>query len=111
MLSIISETFVVLLAAVGAASLLCLLFSRWLFPLDETGEEVFALIPASGGSRSLDQTVGCLLRLRRWGLLRGRVAVVDCGLNEEGRALARLLCANTDEVLLLDPRELPNLIT
>ena len=111
MLSILLEMLIALLAAVGTVSLSCLLFSRWFFPLAETQEEVLTLVPAKQDGCSLDQTVCCLLRLRRWGLLRGRVAVVDCGLDEEGRTLARLLCSNSDEVLLCDPRELSKLMT
>ena len=105
------EMLIALLAAVGTVSLGCLLFVRWFFPLDEVDEDVLALVPAKGGSHTLDQTVHCLLLLRRWGLFRGRVAVVDCGLDEEGRTLARLLCANTDEVRLFDPHELSDLMT
>lgn len=111
MLSILLEMLIALLAAVGAVSLSCLLFSRWFFPLEETHEEVIALVPARDDGHSVDQTVCCLLRLRRWGLFRGRVAVVDCGLDEGGRMLARLLCSNTDEVFLSDPQELPKLMT
>ena len=111
MLSILLETLIALLAAVGLASLGLLFFARRVFPLNETQEDILALVPAKNANRSFDQTIYCLLRLRRWGLLRGQVAVVDCGLDEEGRALARLLCANTDEVLLYDLQKLPELMT
>ena len=111
MLSILLETLIALLAAVGLASLALLFFARRVFPLNETQEDILALVPAKSGGSSLDQTVRCLLLLRRWGLLRGQVAVVDCGLDEEGHALARLLCANTDEVLLCDRQELSQLMT
>lgn len=111
MLSILLEMLIALLAAIGVVSLSFLCFSRWIFPWDETQEEILALVPAKNASHSFDQTVYCLLRLRRLGLLRGRVAVVDCGLDEEDRALARLLCANTDEVLLCGPQEVPELMT
>ena len=111
MLSILLEMLIALLAAVGVVSLGCLFFSHWFFPLEETQEEILALVPAKNDGQSLDRTVCCLLQLRRWGLFRGQVAVVDCGLDEEGKTLARLLCANTDEVLLYDPQELPDLMT
>lgn len=111
MLSILLEMLIALLAAVGVVCLSFLCFSRWIFPWDEAQDEILALVPAKNANRSFDQTIYCLLRLRRWGLLRGQVAVVDCGLDEEGRALARLLCANTDEVLLYDLQKLPELMT
>ena len=111
MLSMLLEMLIALLAAVGAVSLGCLLFAHRVFPLTETEEDILALVPAKSGGNTLDQTVRSLLFLRRWGLFRGRVAVVDCGLNEEGRTIARLLCANTDEVLLCDLSELPYLMT
>ena len=111
MLSMLLEILIALLAAVGAVSLGCLFFAHSFFPPAEPQEDILALVPARGNAGPLDQTVRCLLLLRSWGLFRGRIAVVDCGLNPEGRTLTRLLCSNTDEVLLCDRRELPDLIT
>jgi hypothetical protein len=108
--SVLTELLFVLLAAVGLMSLGCLLFIRCLFPTDSDGNGPLTLVPAAGDAHALDLTVHRLLRLRRWGLYHGRIAVVDCGLNEEGRTLARLLCSNTDEVLLCDRQGLSDLI-
>ena len=110
MLSMLLEMFIALLAAVGAVSLGCLFFAHCFFPPSKSQEDILALVPAKSDGNALDQTVRCLLLLRSWGLFRGRIAVVDCGLNEEGRTLARLLCSNTDEVLLCDRQGLSDLI-
>ena len=49
MLSILLETLIALLAAVGLASLALLFFARRVFPLNETQEDILALVPAKSG--------------------------------------------------------------
>ena len=110
MLSVFTELLFVLLAAVGLMSLGCLLFIRILFPPGSAEEVPLAIIPAAGDAAALDVTVRRLVWLRRWGLCRGRVAVVDCGLNETGRTVARFLCSVWDDLLLCSPADLPRLL-
>jgi len=110
MLSVLTELFLVFLAAIGLMSLGCLFFVRFLFPPTPSESEILALIPAAGDARILDVTIHRLLWLRRWGLYRGRVAVVDCGLNEVGQTIVGLLCADCGELLLCSPENLSQLI-
>jgi hypothetical protein len=110
MLSVLTELFLALLAAAGLMSLICLLLIRALFQPNITGEKSLTLIPASGDGRTLDLTVHRLLFLRRWGLYHGKVAVVDCGLDEVGQTIVRLLRSDCGELILCSPEDLPRLI-
>jgi len=111
MLSAFTELFLVLLAAFGLMMLGCMLFMHVLFPPDLIENGVLTLVPACGDARTLDVTLHRLLWLRRRGLYRGRIAVVDCGLDEAGRAVVRLLCADCGELLLCSPDDLSLLIS
>ena len=110
MLSVLTELFLALLATAGLMSLLCLILIRALFPPTVTGEEPLTLIPASGDGRTLDLTVRRLFFLRRWGLYHGKVAVVDCGLDEVGQTIVRLLRSDCGELMLCSLDDLPLLI-
>lgn len=110
MLSAVFEMLLTLLAAVGFASILWMFLERRLFPVDGEERGVFAVVRGSGDGAGLEQSIRSLLRLRREGLYRGTVLVVDCGLNEEGQALARLLCANSEEISFCTAEELSQVI-
>ena len=110
MLSVLTDLLLALLATAGLMSLICLLFIRALFAPTVSGEETLTLIPASGDGRTLDLTVHRLLFLRRWGLYHGKVAVVDCGLDEVGQTIVRLLRTDCRELILCSPDDLPRLI-
>lgn len=110
MLSAVLEMLLTLLAAVGFASILWMFLEHRLVP--GSGEEsgVFTVVRGSGDGAELEQSIRSLLRLRREGLYRGTILVVDCGLDEEGKALARLLCANSEEIRFCTADELSQLI-
>lgn len=110
MLSAILEVILAVLAAVGLMALAWLIFGRWLLPLGGSDTRMRAVLDASGDGAGLEQAVHSLLWLRRCDLWRGRLVIVDRGLDEEGRRLARLLSANTDDVVLCELKDLPELI-
>ena len=110
MLSAILEVILAVLAAVGLMALGWLIFGRWLLPLGGTDAGMWAVLNADGNGEGLEQAVHSLLWLRRCDLWRGRLVIVDRGLDEEGRRLARLLCANTDDIVLCDLEDLPALV-
>lgn len=110
MLRAVLEMLLTLLAAVGMAFLLWLLVARRLLPFSDPHGQVYTLVRGRGGGEGVEQCVRELLWLRRWNLFRGGIVVVDCGLNEEGRALVRLLCANTDEVTFCDAEGLSQML-
>lgn len=108
---LILETVFALLATLGLAFLLWLFAARrLLMPDDEYGRAV-AVVRGEGSGEGLEQRVRELLWLRNWSLFQSNIVIVDCGLNEQGRALAQLLCANTDDILLCSIEKLSQLIS
>ena len=82
------QFFAILLAAFGLVSLGWLALGALLLP----GRfAVRLVVSARDGGEGLEQTVRGLLWLRRTGLWRGEIIIDDCGLDENGAALARTL--------------------
>jgi hypothetical protein len=77
-----------LLAAFGLLSLGGLIYGRLVLPV---AGPALAVVPARGDGSALEQTVAGLLWLRRNGLWRGDIVILDQGLTPEGLALARRL--------------------
>lgn len=99
MLMIVLEMVFTLLAALGLASVLWVIFARRIVSVSG-GKGQFAVVCAAGRGDELEQTIRDLLWLHSRDLYHGSILLVDCGLDEEGRALAHLLCANNREILL-----------
>ena len=78
----------VLLAAFGLVSLGWLAVGALLLPGVCPARMV---VDAKGDGSGLEQTVKALLWLRRAGLWWGEVVIEDCGLDEDGAALAHAL--------------------
>ena len=78
----------ILLAAFGLVSLGWLALGALLLPGRCAARFT---VSARGGGEGLEQTVKGLLWLRRTGLWRGEIVIEDCGLDEDGAALARAL--------------------
>lgn len=110
MLFAILEICLAFLCVVGLTGIGMFAFYRWLLPLTAAKEDVITVVRARGDGLVLDQTVRTLLFLQRSRLYRGKIVLLDCGLDSGGRALAQILCSNTDEVLLCDPEHLDTLI-
>lgn len=83
------ELLVALLAAFGLVCLGWLAFGRLILPVGGEGMTTCAVVLAKGDGGGLEQTVSGLLWLRRTGLWRGRILIVDRGLSEEGLNVAR----------------------
>ena len=85
------DGLVALLAAIGLASLMWAAVKAVLYAKPEQRQGVVALIPAQGDGDALEQQVHALERLRYEQGLFGLILLVDCGLSEEGKKLAKLL--------------------
>lgn len=103
------EVLLSLLSVLGLLTLSWLLYGHILSPAG--GGRSCALIPASGGGEDLEQSVRGLLWLKGGGLLPGRVAIVDCGLNEDGRALAAALLRREPSLEVWTAEDLNETIT
>ncbi len=87
-------------ATAALAALGCLLWARLLLPLRM--EDMIALLPGSGDGARLEQNVRACLLLKRWGILRQNVWIIDQGLTEEGRRVAARL-TGLDSTIRLYP--------
>jgi len=93
------------LAAAGALLLCWCLAAALLFPDRDT----VAVVPASGDGAGLEQAARRRAWLRGAGLAEGRFVILDLGLNERGRELARRLCGDDDTMECLKEAELPGI--
>ncbi|MDE6931401.1 MAG: hypothetical protein K2P10_08715 [Oscillospiraceae bacterium] len=102
---------VALLAAVGLASLVWTAVRAVLFAGPERRREIGLLLPAQGDGERLEEQLRFLESLRRERGLSGRALLVDCGLTEEGRKLARLLAGKYRWVILCGRDEAADFLT
>lgn len=93
------EALAALLAGAGLFLLGRLLLGRLHTPAGARAP-VFAVVAARGGGEDLERDVRGLLWLHGSELARLTVVLADCGLNDEGRAVARLLHRQHPQVLL-----------
>lgn len=98
------EIVLSLLAVTGLLTLGWLCFGRLLRPMG--GKDAVTLLPTQGEGEDLEQALTGLLWLRGAGLSVGRVLVVDLGLTENGKDLARLLTEQEAGVYLCQGEEL-----
>ncbi len=94
----VMEIVMAALAAVGVLALAWHLYGKLLVPVGP--EPVFAVVPAAGDGAGLEQTVRGLLWLRGDDLIDYVVVIADCGLDEEGRRMAEVLCRGSGQVRL-----------
>jgi len=85
------DGLVALLASIGLASIIWTAVRAVLYAGPERRKGVVVLLPAKGGGEGLEEQVRTLRALREERELFGMALLVDCGLNEEGRKLAKLL--------------------
>lgn len=101
-----------LLAAIGLASILWVIAQAVLFAGSERRRgEIVALLPALGDGEGLEEQVKILRSLRNRQAPFGRVMLVDCGLSEEGRRLARLLAREDRWVTLCGQNEVSKFLS
>ena len=64
---------------------------------------LYTVLLASGSGDRLEQQCRAWLLLRRFGLIRQSLLIVDAGLNAEGQAIAAHLAALSPSIILCDP--------
>ena len=100
----ILEAALALLCAVGAGSLLWLLFGLLVRP--SRGREPWVVLPGRGDGSDLEASLRQLAWLRRAGLLCGEAVILDEDLDREGRQLALRLTLRWPWVTCCPPEEL-----
>ena len=98
-----------LLAAIGLGSLLWALARGLLTIHPRRRGDALVLLPARGDGEHLEEQVRYLEALNREEGLFSAILLADCGLTEEGRRLARLLCRGR-RVRLCGPEDLLRLL-
>lgn len=93
------EILIAILAICGVLMLVWCITGLFLRPIG--GARLRLLYAAEGNAEALEQTARGIAWLRETGLLAAELAVVDCGLSEEGLALVRALCARMDFIRYL----------
>ena len=96
------------LAACGVLLLLWCAAGRLLLPV--LRQTAVTLLPVRGDAGALEQAVRAWRQLAGGGLSTRRLLVVDCGLDDGGRALARALCAQDEAVQLCAAEHLEEIV-
>jgi len=99
------------LAAVGVASIMWAVVRRVLFAELPRQRGAVALIPAQGGGEALESQLRALERLRGEQGVFGEILVVDCGLDDQGRQLARCLAREDRWVSVCAPEDIASHLT
>ena len=86
-------------ALIAALAMLgCLCEALVLLPM--RAKDAVILLPGRGNGGDLEQNVRACLLLRRWGVLRQQIVILDRGLDPEGLALAKRLTALDEHIRL-----------
>ena len=85
------DGLIAMLAAIGVASLMWAAVKAVLYPGAPRRQNIVALVTAQGDGEQMEQQVRTLRRIRQEQRLFGSILLVDCGLNEEGKKISRLL--------------------
>ena len=101
---LLQDGVVAALAAIGLTAVIFLLVSAIVHPAT-------AVIETCGEAKTLEYTVRALLRSRYEEGGFSRVVIVDCGLADEPRRVAELLCRSEYEVYLCQREELTDFFT
>ena len=102
---LLQDGVVAALAAIGLTAVIFLLVSAIVHPRRRGTIPATAVIEACGEAKTLEYTVRALLRSRYEEGGFSRVVIVDCGLADEPRRVAELLCRSEYEVYLCQREE------
>ncbi|MBO4914370.1 MAG: hypothetical protein J5449_04105 [Oscillospiraceae bacterium] len=92
-MELLEDGILAALAAVGLVTLLALPVSALSRPRRGAPARAYAVVPCgAGGAETLEQTVRALERLRRESGCFQKTVILDCGMDEETKRLAVLLC-------------------
>ncbi|MGM9619548.1 MAG: hypothetical protein ACI3W8_06950 [Oscillospiraceae bacterium] len=105
-MELLQDTVIALLAAVGLTAVLWLVLKAVFAPRRELCEPVYLVLPVSGRTRAMEQAVGEMQQMRRQYGGAARAVLLDCGMEEEQRRMARILQREDPLLLLCSEEEL-----
>ena len=107
-MQLLEDGVIAALAALGLMTLLYLAVSAFLRPRGCASVSAFAAVPCrAGDAAALEQTVRALERARYEYGGFCRIVILDCGMGEEEKEIAALLCRESYDVALREPAALP----
>ena len=105
---LLEDGIIAALAAVGLVTLLFLIISALVRPRCRGTLDAVAVVPCRGGDcAKLEHTVHMLERTRYEYGGFCRIVILDCGIDEETRKVAALLCKEDYDVTLCSKEQLP----
>ena len=102
---LLADTVMAMLAAIGLAAVLYLLV-RAAAGKKELCSPVYLILPVSGKTKEMEQSVAELQLLRRRYGGAARAVLLDCGMEEEQRRMARILQREDPLLLVLEEETL-----
>ena len=108
---LLQDGVVAALAAIGLTAVIFLLVSAVVHPRRRGCIPATAVVEACGEEKALEYTVRALLRSRYEEGGFSRVVIVDCGLSDDARCVAELLCRSEYETYLCRKEELTDFFT
>lgn len=99
---LLEDGLVAALSSIGLVTVIFLAISAVVHPRCRGTLDTLAVVPCCGGADRLEHTVRALERLRyeRGGFTR--IIILDCGLDEDAKRVAALLCRDDYDVTLCD---------
>lgn len=104
-MTLLADTVIALLAAIGLAAVLYLLV-RSTAGKKELCSPVYLILPVSERTKEMEQSAAELQLLRRRYGGAAKAALLDCGMEEDQRRMARILQREDPLLLLLDEETL-----
>lgn len=105
-MELLQDMVIALLAAVGLTAVLWLLLKAVFSPRRELCDTVYLVLPVSARTRAMEQAAGELQQMRRQYGGAARAVLLDCGMEEEQRRMARILQREDPLLLLCGEEEL-----
>ncbi len=104
-MTLLADTVIALLAAIGLGAVLYLLV-RSAAGKKELCSPVYLILPVSGRTKEMEQSVEELQMLRRQYGGAAKAVLLDCGMEEEQRRMARILQREDPLLLVLEEETL-----
>ena len=105
-MALFRDSVIALLAAAGLLLLFYLALRAMFGGGQELCSSVYLVLPVNGKTKDLEQAVGELQRFRRQYGGAARAVMLDCGMDEEQRRMARILQREDPLLLIWDEAEL-----
>lgn len=105
-MELLQDGVIAALSAIGLTAVIWVIAGMILHPRRRGTMETVAVIPASGAAENLEHTVRALTRSRYEEGGFTRIVILDCGLSEDAKKVADILCRGEYDVTVCHKDEL-----